>query len=71
MPMPTNAKQLRSLLGVIGYYRTFIANMSTRLRPVDDLLKQGVKFIFTLAMEAIIRQLLHDLATPPILVNPD
>ena len=43
MPMPTNVKQLRSLLGGMGYYRKFITNMSTRLRPVNALLKQGVK----------------------------
>ena len=71
MPMPANVKQLRSLLDGIGYFRKFIANMSIRLRPVNALLKQGVKFIFTPAMEAIIRELLHDLATPPILVYPD
>ena len=71
IPMPTNVKQLRSLLGGIGYYRKVIANMFTLLRPVNALLKQGVKFIFTPAMEAIIQQLFHDLATPPILVNPD
>ena len=45
--------------------------MSTRLRPGNAFLKQRVKFIFTPAMKAIIRQLLHDLATPPILVYPD
>ena len=45
--------------------------MSTRLRPVNALLKQRVRSIFTLAMEAIIRQLLHNLTTPPILVYPD
>ena len=37
--------------------------MSTRLGPVA-LHKQGVNFVFTAAMEAIIRQLLHELSTP-------
>ena len=67
MPMPTNVKQLRSLLGGIGYYHKLIANIPARLRPVNTFLTLGVKFIFTPAMEAIIRQLLHDLATAPIL----
>ena len=54
MSMPKNVEQLRSLIGGIGYYRKFMANKSTRLRPINALLKQGVKFVFTPAMEAII-----------------
>ena len=70
MPMPTNVKQLRSLLGGIGYYHKFIGNMSTRLRLANAILKQGAKFIFS-SMGAIIRQILDDLGTPPILVDQD
>ena len=71
MPMPNNTKQTRSLLGGIGYYRKFLKNLSTRLRPINTLLKQSVKFVFTPKMEVIVRGILHKLATLPILVNPD
>ena len=30
---PQNVKKLRSLLGLVGYYRQFIANMSTLTKP--------------------------------------
>ena len=69
--MPTNEKQTRALLGGIDYYRKFLDNLSKRLSPITALLKQGVKFIFTLAMKDIVRQVLHDLDKPPVLVFPD
>ena len=45
--MPKNTKQPRSLLGGIGYYRKFLKKLSIRLRNMNALLKQGVKFVFT------------------------
>ena len=71
MPMPQNQKQVRALIGGINYYGKFLKNLSKRLRPINALLKQGVKFAFTPAMEAIIRDILRELGQPPILVYPD
>ena len=45
--------------------------MAKRIRPITFLLKQGVKFVFTPAMEAIVRELLAELSTPPLLVCPN
>ena len=71
MPMPKDLKQLRSLLGGLSYYRKFLPNMAKRIRPITSLLKQGAKFVFTSDMGAIVRKLLAELSTPPILVFPD
>ena len=71
MPMPKDLKQLRSLLGGLSYYRKFLEDMAKRIRPITSLLKQGVKFIFTPAMEIIVRELLAELSAPPVLVYPD
>ena len=68
MPMPSNVKQTRPLLGGIGYYPKFLPELAKRLRPTSALLKQGINFTFTPAMEATVRQILHDLATHPVLV---
>ena len=46
MSMPTNVKQTHALIGGIGYYRKFLENLSTRLRPITALLKYGAKFVF-------------------------
>ena len=71
MPMPTDLKQLRSLLGGRSYYRKILRDMAKRIRPITSLLKQGVKFVFTPAMETIMRELLAELSTLPVLVYPN
>ena len=71
MPMPSDIKQLRSLLGGLSYYRTFLPDLARRIRPITALLIKGAVFEFTPTMEDTIRALLTDLAIPPILVFPD
>ena len=71
MPMPTDIKQFRSLLGGLSYYRKFLPNMARRIRPIATLLKKGVAFDFTSTMEDTVRALLAELAAPPIIVFPD
>ena len=71
MPMPTDIKQLRSLLGSLSYYRKFLPNMAHRIRPITALLKKGVAFDFTSTMEDTVSALLAELAAAPILVFPD
>ena len=71
MPMPSDIKQLRSLLGGLSYYRKFLPDMARRIRPITALLKKGAKFDFTPDMEDTVRSLLAELAAPPILVYPN
>ena len=72
MPMPTDLQQLRSLLlGGLSYYRKRLNDKAKRIQSITSLLKQGVKFVFTPAMETIVRELLAELSTPPILVYPN
>ena len=40
MPMHTDIKQLRSLLGGLSYYRKFLPNMACHIRPITVLLKK-------------------------------
>ena len=40
-PQPQNVAELRSYLGLINYYGRFIANLSSILTPLNDLLKKG------------------------------
>ena len=54
-PMPRDLKQVRALLGGVRYYSKFLRDLSKRIRPITSLLRKGVKFEFTPAMEVIVR----------------
>ena len=71
MPMSTDIKQLRSLLGGLSYCRKFLLNMAYHIRPVTALLKKGAAFEFASAMEDTVCTLHAELAAPLILVFPD
>ena len=69
--MPRDLKQVRALLGGVGYYHKFLRDLSKRIRLITSLLRNGVKFEFTPAIEVIVREIIAELAAPPILVFPD
>ena len=71
MPMPMDVNQVRALIGGTNYYRNFLPDLSKRLRPINSLLRKGVKFAFPPAMEKLVREILAELATPPIMVFPN
>ena len=52
-------------------YRKVLPDLSKRLRPTNSLLRKGVKFAFTPAMEKSLREILAELTTPPVLVFLD
>ena len=62
---------MRALLGGVGYYRKFLRDLSKRTRPITSLPRKGVKFEITSAMEVFVREIVAELASPPILVFPD
>jgi hypothetical protein len=64
---PTSVGDIRSFLGLVGYYRS-ISKIS---KPMTELLKKNKKFEWTSACEASFQQLKKWLTTAPILVMPD
>ena len=70
MPMHTDVKQVRALMGGVNYYRIVLPDLSKRLHPINALLRKEVMFAFTPAMEKLMRETLAELATPPILIFP-
>ena len=44
---PSNLDELRSFLGLVGYYRRFIPRFATVASPLTALTKKGVRFVRT------------------------
>ena len=71
LPMPSNVSHLRSLLGALSYYRKMLPQMSTVTRPLNNLLRKGVKFVFTTDHVEIVQSLIKRLSSPDVLAFPD
>jgi hypothetical protein len=68
---PTSVHQIRSFLGLAGYYRCFIPDFSRIAKPMTELLKKGVKFSWDQKCEDAFYTLRAHLTTTPVLAQPD
>jgi hypothetical protein len=68
---PKSVHQIRSFLGLAGYYRRFIPNFSIIAKPMTELLKKRVKFVWSEACERAFHTLRQYLTSAPVLVQPD
>jgi hypothetical protein len=68
---PRNLKELRSLLGVLGYQCPFILNFVKIAHPVTALLKANAEFIWTDECKKAIDLLVNVVTSSPVLVAPD
>jgi hypothetical protein len=62
---------IRSFLGLAGYYRRFIEGFSKISRPMTELLKKSKTFKWTPRCEANFQELKKRLTTTPVLTMPD
>jgi len=63
--------EVRSFLGLAGYYRRFIPDFSKIAKPMTKLLQKDVKFVWSQECEAAFTALRHLPTTAPVLVQPD
>nr|ABA98151.1 retrotransposon protein, putative, Ty3-gypsy subclass [Oryza sativa Japonica Group] len=68
---PKTVSEIRSFLGLAGYYRRFIENFSKIARPMTRLLQKEVKYKWTEDCEQSFQELKKRLATAPVLILPD
>ena len=68
---PTSVGEIRSFLGLAGYYRRFIENLSKIAKPITELMKKDTKFKWTEECEASFQELKKRLVTAPVLILLD
>ncbi len=67
---PTTRSEVRSFLGITGYYRDFIERYSLKARPLSDLLREDVPWEWDSACAAAFQLLKKLLTSSPILALP-
>ncbi len=71
MLVPSNVRQVRRFLGVVGYYRRYICNFADVALPLTDLLKKGERFVWSRECQDSFQNLKNVLCSHPVLKAPD
>ena len=70
LPSPTNLEQLRSLLGLTGYYRKFIPNFASLASRLTELTKKDVPFQWNASHQAAFLKIKQSLCSDSNLAYP-
>ncbi|KAL0535941.1 hypothetical protein IC582_024871 [Cucumis melo] len=68
---PSTVSEVRSFLGLAGYYRRFVENFSRIATPLTQLTRKGAPFVWSKACEDSFQNLKQKLVTAPVLIVPD
>jgi hypothetical protein len=69
--IPSTVTEVRSFLGLAGYYQRFIEGFSKIVKPMTSLLEKGREFKWDWKCQDSFNQLKLRLMSPPVLVMPD
>ena len=79
---PKNVGNLRTLIGFLSYYRTYIKDFSQKLKPIYELLKKGgkdgkpqldsrIKIPWSNEHQKIVNEIVAYLGSPEVIAYPD
>ncbi|XP_074346453.1 uncharacterized protein LOC141685240 [Apium graveolens] len=69
-PRPSNVTEVRSFLGLAGYYRRFVEGFSSIALALTQLMRKGIKFEWNDDRDKSFQELKKRLVSAPILVLP-
>ena len=68
---PKNVSEIRSFLGLAGYYRRFVKDFSRKAVPLTQLTRKGVKFEWNDEREQAFIELKNHLTSATVLIIPE
>jgi len=68
---PSKVKELRQYLGVASWYRRFVPNFAKIVKPHNDLLRKGNKWVCTQEHQTAFEEVKARLVVDPVLACPD
>ena len=71
MRRPADAKELHSMMGLLGYYRNYVANFAAVASPLLELLHQDKKFWWSCEADDSFNFLKNAIGEDPILSHPN
>ena len=69
--VPTNIMENHAFQGFANFYRHFIPNFSKIARPLNDLLKTGVKWHWGEVQQKVFEEIKWLIMSEPVLRQPD
>ncbi|GJX33651.1 putative nucleotidyltransferase, ribonuclease H [Tanacetum coccineum] len=69
-PRSTTVTEVRSFLGLAGYYRRFVEGFSLLALPLTKLMREGEKFVWNEEREKSFEELKRRLVSSPVLTLP-
>jgi hypothetical protein len=70
-PVPKTVTDVRSFLGLIGYYRNYVRGYSRLVVPLFELTRKDVVFVWDLGCQNAFDALKGALVAAPVLIRPD
>jgi hypothetical protein len=71
LAISSQCERVKELLGLAGYYRKFIRHFAILTKPLTELLRKGVLYVWTSDHEISFTAVKQALCTAPVLALPD
>jgi hypothetical protein len=70
-PLPRNVRDIRSFLGLVGYYRSFIQNFAALSKPLTQETRKDAKFCWSEPQQTSFEALKEALTSDTVLAHPE
>ncbi|XP_059067607.1 uncharacterized protein LOC131858392 [Cryptomeria japonica] len=70
-PVPTTVTEVKSFMGLVGYYKCFVEGFTRVAHPITSLPRKGTKLEWTKRCERTFQDLKRALTSAPVLVVPN